>query len=89
MHRKAKPTCHRTPGSELKTERHCGRSPGLARPGCGRHDEVVQVALGPAVLPHASVVWPVERPARFVAFVPVLVTRGSDPPDTPPPILSL
>jgi hypothetical protein len=89
MHRKAKPSCHRAPAGDLKAERHCGGAAGLARPGCGRHDEVVQVALAPAILVDAAVSWPVPPPAPFAAVVPAPVARGTDPPDTPPPILSL
>jgi hypothetical protein len=89
MHRKAKPGCHRAPGDEMKAERHCGGSAGLARPGCGRSDEVVQAALAPAVLPGPAVTWPVPPRTTFVVPAAALVTRGNDPPDTPPPILSL
>jgi hypothetical protein len=86
MHKPGKLPCHKTLGTTGSHHRCGSQGAGLAAPGCGGEHEVRGVALPPAVLPPPIVSWPgpVEGPHRVREAT--LTVRGTDPPETPPPI---
>jgi hypothetical protein len=82
-----KPSCH---AAGRSTSRHDdARGVGFTRPPCSHHGAVPGVALSPMILP-AAVRSQFVPPIRGVgAPAPLARVRNSDPPDTPPPILSI
>jgi hypothetical protein len=92
MHGKAKKRlkCHQSKASPAEA-RHagCARTPGISLPGCGYHGDVLLGSLPPAIPPASPLSW---RMASAEAPSPehaAPCTRGADPPDTPPPIVSI
>ncbi|MEO8602605.1 MAG: hypothetical protein ABI629_08520 [bacterium] len=99
MHREHgdKPKCH---GDKGAAALHChnalgvrdaehGKHPRLSRPPCGNHGAIQGLALAPMILPEAIRCQLAPRLAAPRIAAPAQPRRGADPPDTPPPILSV
>jgi len=79
--------CHNALGMR---ERASGdHSPHLTRPPCGNHGAVPGLTLAPMILPNAVCALIAPRVGARPLAQAGLARRGADPPDTPPPILSV
>ena len=90
MHQKQKPERLRCHGGSTDTGAKrptgCGaRAPGIAPPGCGSAREAA-LTLPPAILPPPVISSPAPSVADFRLPEMTVGTRGTDPPETPPPI---
>jgi hypothetical protein len=86
MHRKAaKLGCH----SAGQAAHRCAKAVGLSAPGCGPHREAATATADRALAPEALVVVALVAHAAPRPAPDAAPARAADPPDSPPPILSL
>lgn len=90
MHGKAKKRlkCHQAKGAAAQHE-GCARTPGISLPGCGYHGDVPLGSLPPAIRPASLLSWHLAMTDAPPVCQATPSTRGADPPDTRPPIVSL
>jgi hypothetical protein len=92
MHSKAKKRlkCHQSKdGAAERQYDGCARAPGISLPGCGYHGDVLLGSLPPAIPPASPLSWHVATADAPPLALVMPGTRGADPPDTPPPNVSL
>lgn len=85
-----KPSCH-AGGAQSHHQadgKHGSNKVGFTRPPCSHHGVVPGVALAPMLLPGAIHTQYVPVARGIGALAPRAGARNSDPPDTPPPIVS-
>ena len=79
------PRCHGAPNARSADT---GRDPRVTRPPCGNHAAVAGLVVPPMILPSALPAPVVDGAARGPLADLAAHARLSEPPDTPPPILS-